>query len=357
MNIVCIGLNHKTAPVELRENFAVAESELHAALARFKEIERVEEVVILSTCNRVEFYGAGAGLHSAHAGFDEFLTESAGVECGGLEAVYRHDGEAAVRHLFQVACGLDSMVLGETEILGQVKKAYGSASGSGFTARVLNKLFQRAFQAAKQVRTHTAINRGAISVGSVAVDLAGKIFGNLAESSVMVLGAGETGERTARSFLSRGVSRLLVCNRSAEKASALASELGGEAVDFNAWEFEISRLDILITCSAAPEPLLRYDSLYRRMATREEHPLFVIDLAVPRNVHTDVNQIESVYLYDIDSLQAIADRSRSLRSAEMERCCRILDKHTDDYLAWLSAHGATMSRGNHMMGERVKSSK
>ncbi len=343
MNIVCLGLSHRTASVEIRERFAVADPALDRALQRFQEVEGVREVVIVSTCNRVEFYASGERLVSGFHGLDHFLREHGGVNGSSREdlaAIYRYDAPHSVRHLFQVACGLDSMVLGETEILGQIKRAYALAAGSGATSGGLNKFFQRAFRVAKQVRTHTGINRGSVSVGSVAADLAGKIFGSLEACRVLVLGAGDTGERTARSLVSRGAGTLLVSNRSFERAEELARELGGQAVSFEDWPSHLKSLDILVTSTSAPHPILDRARLERGMRGRDDRPLFLIDLAVPRDVEPSVNELENVYLYDIDSLRDIASRSLSEREAELEVCRRIIDRHVDEFTAWMRTRAA-----------------
>ena len=234
MNIVCFGLSHHTAEVEVRERYAFGDRELPAAVRRLKALAGVTEALIISTCNRVEHYLVVEGPESqrqASEMFRRYCASEGRVEAGP-DHFYHFDAPGSVEHLFRVVCGLDSMVLGETEILGQVKRAYLSAVAAGTTARVLNKLFQRAFQVAKQVRSKTSIGRGSVSVGSAAVDLAERLFGDLARCRVLVLGAGETGKLTARALFSRGArpAQLLVANRSPERALELAAELGGRAV-------------------------------------------------------------------------------------------------------------------------------
>src|SRR5437867_10147927 len=226
---------------------------------------------------------------------------------------YRYEGAKCVQHLFRVASGVDSMVVGETEVLGQTKKAYEKARASGAAGPYLHRMFQRAFRVAKQVRTHTEITRGSVSVGSVAVDLAQKIFGNLAERKVLVVGAGETSERTARALFSRGVVDLRVSNRSAERALELAQLVGGVAVPFEQWREQCRKIDILITSTSSDEPLLAPENLAPMLRDRRDRPLFIIDIAVPRDVDPGVNEMEGVYLYDIDSLQSVAEQSLALR--------------------------------------------
>jgi glutamyl-tRNA reductase len=227
------------------------------------------------------------------------------------------------------------MVLGETEILGQVKQAYAAASDAGATSRTLNRLFQNAFRVAKSVRSETQITRGATSVGSVAVELAGKIFGDLNHRRVMVLGAGETSERTARSLVSRGVKTVIVSNRTFDRAAALAEEIGGMAIHFDHWQNEFPEVDILISSTSAPHHLVTRERLEPMMRQRAGRPLFIIDLAVPRDVEPAVNHLEGVYLYDIDSLQDIAQRSLAVRQREIDHCERIIDAGVTDFVGWL----------------------
>ncbi len=337
MHLVCFGLSHRTAAVEVRERYAFADGELPAAVRRLRDLDGVREALILSTCNRVEHYAVlEDGPEPARRARDLFRRYCDEHDEHG--AFYHHEGTAGVVHLLRVACGLDSMVLGETEILGQVKRAYLTAAGAGTTSRVLNKLFQRAFQAAKQVRSDTDIGRGTVSVASAAVDLAERLFGDLERCRALVLGAGETGERTARTLLSRGVrpAALAVANRSPERAAALALALGGRAVDsFDAWEREAADTDILITSTAATEPVVTAAQLARLMRPRADRPLFVIDIAVPRDVEPFANEIEGVYLYDIDSLQEIARQAMASRERELAACERIIDRHVEEFTAWM----------------------
>ncbi len=275
--------------------------------------------------------------------------ETGGLDTGAAgEAFYHHDSPASVEHLFRVASGLDSMVLGETEILGQVKQAYQAASGAGTTSRVLNKLFQRAFQAAKQVRTDTGVGRGTVSVASAAVDLAERLFGDLGRCRALVLGAGETGERTARALLSRGVrpAALAVANRSPERAAALAAELGGRAVaQWDAWEHEAGAADILITSTAATRAIVTAAQLGRIMRARNDRPLFVIDIAVPRDVEPAANDIEGVYLYDIDALQEIARQGLVSRERELAACAGLIGRHVEEFESWVKRAGESSALG------------
>ncbi|HEX8280033.1 MAG TPA: glutamyl-tRNA reductase, partial [Chthoniobacterales bacterium] len=313
MHLFCVGISHHTATVDTRERYV-----RNAEAARvLREKSGCEEALLLSTCNRVEVYGAAEHPISNEA-IARCLTATA--DCEELEdsaPLYRYEAEQCVQHLFRVASGLDSMVVGETEVLGQAKQAYAMARESGGAGPLLHRLFQRAFRVAKQVRTHTDITRGAVSVGSVAVDLAGKIFGELSQRKVLVVGAGETSERTARALASRGVTDLRVTNRSPERAEALAAIVGGRAVPFQGWERECAEVDILISSTAADEPLLTREKLAPILRDRWDRPLFIIDIAVPRDVAPDVNKMDGVYLYDIDALQSIAAQSLALRREQV----------------------------------------
>ncbi|HVE15564.1 MAG TPA: glutamyl-tRNA reductase [Chthoniobacterales bacterium] len=331
MTILCAGINHHIAPVDVRERFAVANHEIADVLHNVRRIEGLHEAVIVSTCNRVEFYAASICPELTLDGLRDYLEMRTGLEA----PLYHHDTPSSVRHLFRVASGLDSMVLGETEILGQVKQAYATAAGAGATSGTLNRLFQNAFRVAKSVRTETQITRGATSVGSVAVELAGKIFGDLDHRRVMVLGAGETSERVARSLVSRGVKTVIVSNRTFDRAAQLAGEIGGMAIHFDHWQNEFPDVDILISSTAAPHPLVTRERLEPMMRQRSGRPLFIIDLAVPRDVEPAVNRLDGVFLYDIDSLRDIAHRSLAVRQSEIEHCERIIDRNVTDFVGWL----------------------
>ena len=339
MNIFCFGISHQTANVEVRERFAIPDSALADSLMRLAQIRSVDESVLLSTCNRTEFYIVSPDSQLAvEPLFHDFYGP---METTEFQHLFRLPATPSIRHLFRVASGLESMVVGETEIFGQVKRAYEIAAKSGTTGRVLNRLFQKAFQVGKHVRSSTAITRGSVSVGSVAVDLAQQIFGNLAGSKIMVLGAGETSERTARSFLSRGAKQLFVSNRSFDKAVALAESMGGRAIRFDDWEQEFGDLDILVSSTAAPHAVVTRAKIEPILRMRRGRPLFIIDLAIPRDVEPTVCQLDNVYVYDLDSLRAIADRTLETRKKEMDACDSLIKKHVSDFEGWL--YGASES--------------
>ena len=329
MNLFCVGLSHHNADVATRENFAG-----HAEADRVLRSCGCDEAVLLNTCNRVEVYAAAENFVPTEQ-IARCLARTQDVDLNG-EQFYRYEAADCVRHLFRVASGLDSMVVGETEILGQAKKAYDGARLAGSAGRYLHRLFQRAFRVAKHVRTHTQITRGAVSVGSVAVDLAQKIFGDLRNCKVLVLGAGETSDRTVRALVSRGVSDLRVSNRSPERAQTLAGAVNGRAVPFEQWLQQCAEIDILITSTSSDQPLLSQEKLGPMLRTRIDRPLFIIDIAVPRNVAPNVNTLDGVYLYDIDSLQSIAEQSLATRRAQIAAAEEIISRHVDEFVEMIA---------------------
>jgi len=344
MSIVCLGLNHRTASVDVREQFALPEARLPALLDELCENTAATEAVILSTCNRVEIYAATESPPAEMLEeVREFLLNDREVED---DVFYAHSGISSVEHLFKVASGLDSMVLGETEILGQLKAAYQLALEHKRTGGQLNKAFQKAFNAAKQIRTETNIQRGSVSVASVAVELAGKIFDTLGDRSVMVIGAGDTSEKTARALLSRGAHSVLVSNRSFERAEALAAELDGRAVQFDDWESEFTAIDIIISSTSAPHYVLDRKRLEPLQATRQHRPLLIIDIAVPRDIEPEVNFLEDVYLYNIDDLQAIADDYLRLREEEVAECEAIIRQKAVELLGSLDVRSTSSRPGD-----------
>lgn len=326
MELLCFGLNHKTAPVEVRERFAVGNTKLGEASRSLLELPGVTEGLVISTCNRTEFYLVANPLRDARVSLEARLLEQAGSPQDPLPHFFQLERVEAARHLCRVVSGLDSMMLGETEIFGQTKQAYQAALEAGCTAGVLNRLFQRAFGIGKRVRTETTIQEGATSVGNVAVDLAEKIFGHLANSEVMVLGAGEMSRITAQSLMSRGARSIFVANRSFDRARALAAEMKGHAVLFDDWLKTLENVDVVISSTGSPHPIVHRSHIEQVRKARKFRPLFLIDIAVPRDIEPDVAQIEEVYLYDIDALESLADEARLRRQAQIELCERIIEE-------------------------------
>lgn len=320
MELVCLGLNHRSAPVEVRERFAVLDSRLGERAAELKSLPGIEESVVVSTCNRTEFYLAGESGEGAIRSLRELI----GRDADG-HWYEKHRLEAAI-HLCEVASGLDSMVLGETEIFGQIKDAYRKAHEAGATSGVLNRLFQRAFGVGKKIRTETAIQEGATSVAGSAVELAEKIFGKLKGCRVIVIGAGEMSRQTAQALVSRGASSVFVTNRSFDRAEELAEEMGGRAVHFDEWQGVLAGVDVVISSTSAPHPVVMPFHVEAVRRVRKFRPLFLIDIAVPRDIDPAVAEIEEVYLYDIDTLEQLASEARTRREAQIAECKRLIQE-------------------------------
>lgn len=322
MELVCLGVNHKTAPVEVRERFAVGNTKLGEEAQNLLEMTGAPEGVVISTCNRTEFYLAAQDGRAAMARLEYGLAEKVH---GHGEPFYRYESEEAARHLCRVVSGLDSMLLGETEIFGQVKQAYQAAHAAGATGSVLNKLFQKSFSIGKKVRTQTTIQEGSTSIGNVAVELAEKIFGHLKDSEVMVLGAGEMSRLTAQALVSRGAKSVIVANRTHERAIELAAEMKGRAVRFDDWLEVLKDVDVVISSTGAPHTIIHAEEIESVRRARKFRPLFLIDIAVPRDIAQACGEIEEVYLYDIDALEQLADEARARRVKQIEECEKIIE--------------------------------
>ena len=331
MKIFVAGLSYKTAPVELREKLAVHASRLHCHGCRLKIGANLSEVVLLSTCNRVEIYGVTSKVNGNVHGIFQHLSASLDMDLSPY--LYVKEGSQAVQHLFSVAGGMDSMVIGETEITGQVKQAYQTAQQAKLTGRVLNRVFQTALQTAKEIRTQTQIGRGATSVGSVAVELAERIFKDLAEKTVLIVGAGKMGESTVRHLAKRGAKSVLVSNRSFDRAQALAAEFGGRAIRFDDCLTAMQEADIVVTSTGCPHTILHRAEIEKVMPARRNRPLVLIDIAVPRNIDPNVQDINNVYLYDVDDLEVIVRENVKHREQEVTRCESIIAERTEAVLA------------------------
>ncbi|HEY5037989.1 MAG TPA: glutamyl-tRNA reductase, partial [bacterium] len=327
--------NHTTAPIDVREKYALSSERVREILTRLKPY--ATEAVFLSTCNRVEFYLTTDKVEEALAQVRQSLSLIHKLKPQEVKKYfYFHEDLDAFFHLFRVASSLDSMVLGEAQILGQVKDAYEEARAAGMTGGTLNGLFSRAFRAAKKVRTQTEIARMPTNVSSVAISLAKKIFNSLSEQRVLLLGAGEMIELTARYLADAGVSELLIANRTVEKAQSLSEKLGGKAFTLSEGLQQLDRVDILVTSVGGGQVLLSKTEVEKAMKTRNGKPLFIIDIGVPRNVDPEVGQIESVYLYNIDNLSAIADGNRAQRQKAVEAAQIILQEEVDQLCSWLT---------------------
>jgi len=302
---------------------------------RLKLAAGLDEVVLVSTCNRVEIYGA---ISAWVQGRVFSLFQQLCPDLDVMPYVYIKTGAAAVEHLFSVTSGLDSMVMGETEITGQVKNAYQAAQSFGLTGRVLNRCFQTALQVAKEIRTRTGIGRGATSVGSVAVELAEKVFaGDLSDKTVMILGAGKMGEACVRHLAKRGARSVLVANRSLERARMLAAELGGRALPFDERAAALAEADIVVSSTGSPATVLHKHEISRVLKTRTRRPLVLVDIAVPRDIAPDVEELENVYLYNIDHLEAIVRENSRTRERELSKCMEIISRRAEALMMKLKA--------------------
>ncbi|MDX6560043.1 MAG: glutamyl-tRNA reductase [Blastocatellia bacterium] len=335
MTLFVAGVSHKTAPVEVREQLAVQRNELVDLAQYLKWFAHLDEIVLLSTCNRVEIYG------TTRQSIDRIKSALQLLSSEQIELdphIYVHQDAEAARHLFRVTAGLDSMTLGETEITGQIKNAYETARGAGLTGPVFNRLFQKAFQTTKEIRTRTAIGRGTVSIKSAAVELIEKAFSDdLANKSVMVIGAGEMAERCVQLLVKKGVGSIFVSSRSFDRAIDLANRCGGEAVCFGYCLFEMRDVDVVIAATSSSETLLSGDDVDNLMKARHNRPLLLIDLAVPRNIDPAACALEHVALYNIDDLEGLARRGVQGRERELAACHHIIEEHVAALIEKLNA--------------------
>ena len=339
MSLVVTGVSHHGSDVELRERLAFSSESLPKALAQLRD--RIEDagVVILSTCNRSEIYVNHAGTAAdLHRDIRRFIGDWHKIpEHEFQDALYEHDGRETVRHLFRVTSSLDSLVVGETQIQGQVHDAYLQAHTEQATDKVLNSLFQKAFSVAKRVRSQSDIGAGKVSVSSVAVDLAVSVFMDLSDKTVMVIGSGDTGELTLKHLVERGVGKVIVANRNLDRARKVADAHGGEAVALADLEQHLARADIVITSTGAQGFILQKEHFKYALHERSNRPMFVIDIAVPRDVAPAVNELDNVYVYDIDDLQEAADANLESRRNEVERCLEMVDAGAAQFWKWYRA--------------------
>jgi len=331
---VVIGLNHETAPIGLREKLRVPEAGLTAALDDLQAREEIRECLILSTCNRTEIY-ACTPTRADDATVRRWIEAYFGVTAEEVGShLYSHAGHKAAGHLFRVAAGIDSLVTGEAQILGQVRYAYGAASGGGFTGPVLNPLFQQAIAVGKRARTETEIGRGAFSVSSVAVQLAKSIFGELAGRTVLIVGASKMGELTITNLVGAGCASVLVTNRTLERAQDLAARFGGTALPIEELVPALGRTDIVITATGAREPIITRAMAAAAMRARRGRPLFLVDIAVPRDVAAEVSTLDNVFVYNIDDLQAVVQSDLDNRRGEIVSVETIIAEETAAFTHW-----------------------
>ena len=335
MNLVLVGLNHCSAPVAVRERVAFPRAKLGEATCELLGAAKLAEAAIVSTCNRVEIYALAADAELAGPSLRRYLHAYHKLTEPLDGYLYERHNRDCIAHLMNVVCGLDSMVLGETEILGQVKDAYAAAQIAGATGAALNRLFQKAFAAAKHIRSTTAITRGSTSVANVAVELAEKIFRDLAHSTVMIIGTGAMSEATAKALRSRGAGTLLVCGRDREKSGALAAQLGGRAIHYDDWPVEFPKVDIVISATASPHPIVTREKFVPLMKARHNRPLFLIDIGVPRDIETGCDELENVYLYNMDDMQQIAKDNLAVREREITVCRELIAERVTRLAEWL----------------------
>ncbi|MFA7488595.1 MAG: glutamyl-tRNA reductase [Lysobacteraceae bacterium] len=338
MTLLALGLNHQTAPVSLREKLAITPSALSDVLGDLTTQQGVVEAAVLSTCNRTEIYcrvEAGAEHLPEH-----WLAQFGQLRPDQLDTyLYRHRDGEAVRHLFRVATGLDSMVLGEPQILGQVKEAWQAARASGALKTPLDRLFQQTFAVAKRARTDTRIGAHPVSVAFAAVRLAQRVFSALDQATVLLIGAGDTIELAARHLADHKVKRLLVANRTLEHAQALASRFGGVALPLDDLERHLAEADIVLSATASREPILHREAVKQALRQRRHRPMFLLDLAVPRDIEPAISELDDVFLYSVDDLEQVIDENRRSRREAANQAEAIIELQVEHYLSWWRASG------------------
>ncbi len=336
MHIIASGLSHKTAPIEIREALTFPEHNMGEALTSLTSLPNINEGVILSTCNRTEVYAVANDIDKGRDDLVTFFNDCYKEDCDLEEYLYFHDALAAVNHLFRVIASLDSMVVGEAQILGQVKEAYAHAFDAQTTNIVFNRLFRQAFAVGKRVRTETDIGENAVSISYAAIQLAKKVFGDLTGKSVMIVGAGKMSELTAKHLVSNGVTNVLIANRSHDKAVKMAKLFNGKAVEFENLADEMAAADIVISSTGAENFVIKPEDMKIVMSKRRYRPIFLIDIAVPRDIAPEVNDFENVYLYDIDDLQSVVDSNLAERSREAKEAESIIKIEVQNFLSWQS---------------------
>jgi glutamyl-tRNA reductase len=339
MNIVLIGLSHKTATVEMRERLAFSESHIYDALANLVDQETLDEGIIVSTCNRVELVAsAPAGAERGINRLEGFLCDYHHLQLNTINGhLYRHADQEAIKHLFRVASSLDSLVLGESQILGQVKEAYQHAINAGTVGRVLSQLMHRAINVAKRIRTETGVSQNPVSVSSVAVELARKIFQDLKDKTVLLVGAGEMGELAARSLIDAGTGKLIVTNRTTERAEEVARRFDGGAVNFEAFYDVLPSADIVLCATGAADYVIRPAETKKALKARKRGPLLFIDISVPRNIDPAIANLDNAFLFDVDDLGSVVKANLREREKEAQVAEAIIESEVDQFLKQLRA--------------------
>lgn len=337
MNLLCIGINHRTAPLEVRESVWFSKDEIEALLPLMKE-KYFHECVLISTCNRTEVYGIPKdGSVNSDEVKEHIIRAKNAQQRAQLRHFYALFSLAAVKHIFNVSSGVDSMVMGDIQILSQMKEAFGMAQKVNTVGTLLTRLFNAAFHTGKRTRTETEISDGAVSVSYAAVELANKIFDDLSQRNALLVGAGHTGKLTARHLIGKKIGKLYLTNRTTERAEELANLLGGTVVEFEAMRSVLPRVDIIITSVNAPQYILSADDLHAVLKQRSNKPLFIIDIGVPRNVDPAANKLDNVFLYDIDALNLIVDRNLHKRAAEIPKVQAIVRQELLDFYHWYAS--------------------
>lgn len=336
MNIVVVGLSHKTAPVEIREKVTFPADKMAGYLSDLTSRKGVSEGVILSTCNRVEVVAIVSHIQEGIEELKGFIAESNGISRDILDNhLYSHTSEDGIKHVFRVASSLDSMVVGEPQILGQMKDAYQNALEHNVTGIILNKFFRKAFSVAKRVRTETNIASSAVSISYAAVELAKKIFGDLSDKRVLLIGAGEMCELAAKHFVNSGIKEILVTNRTHSRAEKLAADFGGKALLFENIELDLDEVDIILSSTGSPVHIISATQVKRALKKRRNRPMFFIDIAVPRDIDPEINNLDNAYLYDIDNLQGVVQSNMKERAKEATAAEEIIAGEIGQFHKWL----------------------
>ncbi len=354
MTLVAFGINHKTAPVDIREKVSFSPERIPHALKDLTSVTNFEEAAILSTCNRTEVY-CGMKDYNEH-GIVEWLSDFHQLESSKVKPyTYIHPDDGAVRHMLRVASGLDSLVLGEPQILGQMKTAFSAANEAGTTGKLLNRLFQHTFKSAKQVRTDTAIGSSPVSVAFAAVSLGRQIFGDLSGKTVLLIGAGETIELAARHLHEQGIGRMIIANRTVEKAHHLAEEFGGYAIALTEISDHLSEADIVISSTASPLPILGKGAVESALKARRHRPMFMVDIAVPRDIEAEVDDLDDVYLYTVDDLQEVIQENMKSRQDAAKQAEEIIDTQVVHFMDWIESQDSVSTiRAYRAQADRTK---
>ena len=337
MNIIVVGLSHKTAPVEIREMVAFSPNDIDKPLSALVALEGIVEGVIVSTCNRVEIYTTTRDIEGGTASIKRFIAEWHNLPCELIEPhLYCYHGEAAIRHLFRVASSLDSMVVGEPQILGQIKTSYGYAAEFRTSGIIMNRLLHKAFSVAKRVRTETSIASSAVSVAFAAIERAKKIFDTLTDKTVLLIGVGEMCELAARHFMANGVHSIMIANRTVERAQKLAEKFSGTAIGLDELFEHLHKADIVLSSTGAPNYIITPKELAKVINKRRNEPMFLIDIAVPRDIDPAVNELDAVYLYDMDDLQQVVASNLENRKQEAEKAELIIADEIGQFYRWIA---------------------